>query len=38
MAYVQMIMVNKQQIFTLSIDANDTETNAHDLEGENYDA
>lgn len=34
----QMIMVNKPQTFTLSIDANDTEANAHDLEGENYDA
>ena len=33
-----MIMVNKLQTFTLSIDANGTEANAHDLEGENYDA
>lgn len=31
--YVSMTMVNKQQTFTLSIDVNDTEANAHDLEG-----
>lgn len=29
-------MVNKQQTFTLRVDANDKEANAHDLEGENY--